>query len=157
MFLLLGAGAPAAAQQRAYRVELSGAAGYHIFDSRTDLASAIGGALRLGLWVSGPLSLEAEGSYTYPHTDTPLRQRVGVTTLSGWALANLPVGDASFIILKAGYGHTSYGSCPAVSVPGSGPCGAAGSLQAGAGVRISLSPTLFMRYEAIVNRSLTTL
>ncbi|HXI21478.1 MAG TPA: thrombospondin type 3 repeat-containing protein, partial [Gemmatimonadales bacterium] len=47
--------------------------------------------------------------------------------------------------------------CPAVSVPGSGPCGAAGSLQAGAGVRISLSPTLFMRYEAIVNRSLTTL
>ena len=48
-------------------------------------------------------------------------------------------------------------SCPTVSVPGAGPCGDAGVLQAGAGARIALSPLLFMRYEFTFNRSLTFL
>ncbi len=143
--------------QRQYRLELGAAGSYHIFDSKTELGSTFGGALRLGYWVSGPLSLEAEGALAKPTTKNSLKNSVHTTTLGLWALGNFPVGGGTTAILKAGYAQVSYGSCPKVSVPGAGPCGDAGVVQGGAGVRIPLSPVLFMRYEASVNRSFTFL
>jgi len=154
--VLCSAPAPLAGQ-RQYRLEVGGAGGFFHFDSQTELASTFGFGLRLGYWVTGPLSLEVEGTYARPRTDTPLKETVPTTTIGGWALANLPLGRSAHLILKAGYGRTGYGSCPAVSVPGSGPCGSAGVIQGGIGTRIALTPTLFMRYDATVNRSLTTL
>lgn len=149
-------GSPLAAQ-RLYRLELSAAGGYTLFDSKLDLRSTVGGALRAGYWVTGPLSLELEGRLAKPTTDTPLKQKVTVTDVSAWALGNFPVGNSTTLFVKGGYGHTTFGSCPAVSVPGSGPCGAADEIQGGAGVRINLTPTILMRYEGVVSRSLTTL
>jgi hypothetical protein len=148
--------APLAAQ-RQYRLELSAAGAYNIYDSKTDLAGAVGGAGRLGYWIAGPLSIEVEGTFASPHTDTPLDKSVSVSSIGGWGLLNLPLGTGTHLFLKAGYGHISYGSCPAVSIPGSGPCGGADVLQGGAGMRIALSPTFMMRYEATFNRSTTTL
>jgi hypothetical protein len=145
------------AAQRLYRLELSGAGGYHTYDSKTDLSPAIGGALRLGYWFYGPFSLEAEGTLAQPKTDNALKNSVSTNTLGAWLLANLAVGRTTFVILKGGYGHLSYGSCPSVSLPGAGPCGSADVVQGGAGVRIAISPTIFMRYEGTVQRSLTTL
>lgn len=143
--------------QRLYRLEVSGAGAYQLYDSQLELKSAFGGALRLGYWVTGPLSVEVEGTLARPRTDTPLGQSVRANLVSAWLLGNFPIGNSAFALLKAGYGHLGFGTCPAVSVPGSGPCGSADVMQGGLGVRIGLSPTLFMRYEATVQRSLTTL
>lgn len=155
---LVGAIAPPLAAQRLYRFELSGAVGYHLYDSRTELSSTAGAALRAGYWVTGPLSLELEGTYAKPVTDTPLQRRVGVTTIGAWALANLGLNNSTFVFLKGGYGHASYGgTCPVSSMLGFGICGSGDMVQGGVGIRISLTPTLLMRYEATVNRSTTTL
>jgi len=154
---LLGTTAAPLAAQHLYRLEVSGAGGYHLYDSKTELSSTFGAALRLGYWLTGPLSLEVEGTYAKPVTDTPLKQSVTVSSIGAWALANLGIDRGTFIFLKAGYGHSSYGACPSVSVPGSGPCGAADVVQGGVGIRIALSPTLLMRYEATINQSTTTL
>ena len=150
-------GSTSLAAQRLYRVELSGAGGYHTYDSKTDLAATVGAALRAGYWFYGPFSVEVEGTLAKPKTNTSLKKAVSTTTIGAWALGNIAVRRTTFVILKAGYGHLSYGTCPTVSLPGAGPCGSADVLQGGAGVRIALSPTLFMRYEGTVQRSLTTL
>jgi OOP family OmpA-OmpF porin len=152
--LLLSA-SPLAAQ-RLYRLELSLASGWHIYDNDTELASTVGFAGRLGYWFGGPFALEAEASYARPRTDTPLKKRVTTTTLAGWLLANQRLGSSQLFI-KGGYGSLSFGACPSVSMPGSGPCGSAGVLQAGVGARLALSPALLLRYDATINRSLTSL
>lgn len=154
--VLLGTATPVAAQ-RQYRLEVSGAGGYHLYDAKTELSGAFGAGLRVGYWLTGPLSLEVEGTFAKPITDTPLKQRVTVTTIGAWALANLGLNNNTTLFLKGGYGHSSYGTCPSVSVPGSGPCGAADMVQGGLGIRIALTPTILMRYEATINRSTTTL
>ena len=145
------------AAQRLYRIEASASGGYHIFANQLELGSAFGFALRGGYWFHPPFSAEAEVTFASPKTDTPLNKSVGTSTLGLWILDNFQFGRASAVFLKGGYGRTSYGSCPSVSVPGSGPCGSAGMFQAGVGTRLALSPTIFMRYEVTVNRSLTSL
>lgn len=143
--------------QRQYRVELSGAGSFNTYDNKLELGSTFGGVLRLGYWIYGPLSLEGEASFARPRTDTNLNKAVSTSVFGGWLVGNFALGQSAHFILKGGYGHLSFGSCPAVSVPGAGPCGAADVLQGGAGVRIALSPTLFMRYEGVLQRSSTTL
>ena len=150
-------GSTSLAAQRLYKLELSGAGGYHTYDSKTDLSPTFGGALRVGYWIYGPFSVEAEGTLAKPKTNTSLKKAVSTNTLGLWALGNIAVGRSTFVILKGGYAHLSYGTCPSVSLPGAGPCGAADVFQGGAGVRIAIKPTLFMRYEGTVQRSLTTL
>ncbi len=115
--------------QRLYRIEVSGAGGYHLYDAKTELSGTFGAAIRAGYWLAGPLSIEVEGSFAKPVTDTPLAERVTVTTIGGWGLLNFGISPGTFLFLKGGYGHSSYGTCPSVSVPGSGPCGAADMLQ----------------------------
>ena len=148
--------APASAQ-RLYRLELGGSGGYYIFGSQTGLGGSFGSSVRLGYWIAGPLGIEAEGTYARPKTTSSLNKTVNVKSVAGWALLNFPIGTYNSFFLKLGYGSTRYGaSCPAFSVPGSGPCGSTGEVQAGAGLRIALSPTVLMRYEASVNQSQTS-
>lgn len=150
----LGVFHPLAAQQP-FEVGLAG--GYHIFDSQLELASGIGIAGRLGIRIVGPFEIEGEASYARPHTDTPLRARVGATTFGGWLLLNQGIGERASVFLKGGYAGVNFGSCPSVSVVGSGPCGSAGVIQGGLGARFALTPMIQMRYDANVNRSLTGL
>jgi len=150
--MLLALSAPLSAQ-RLYRLELGAGAGYNRFASKLELTSAFGGTLRAGYWLYGPFSVEAEANFASPKTDTPLKKSVGTKAFGLWGLANFPVGNTSSFIAKAGIGRTSYGSCGDVSVPGVGPCGSAGALLVGAGVRIGLTQTIFMRYEGTINRS----
>jgi len=156
LFALAAHASPVEAQ-RLYRLELSAGGGYNLFDSKLELGSTFGAAGRLGYWIYGPLSLEVEGSFAKPTTSTPLNQKVSVSNIGGWVLGNFPIGNRASFFVKGGYGHTSFGTCPTVSVPGSGPCGSAGVLQGGAGARINLTQSILMRYEFAVSRSLTTL
>ncbi len=154
---LVLAAVPAHAQ-RQYRFELGASAAYYAFDDKTELDNAFGGSLRAGYWIIGPLSVEVEGSYAKPKTTSSLNNSVDVKSLGGWALLNVPFGKSASGFLKGGYASVTYGSgCPSVSVPGAGPCGTAGAIQGGAGVRIALTPTLMMRYEGMVNQSQTFL
>lgn len=152
---LLSFGARLYAQQQPFEVSVAG--GFHMFDNQLELSSGVGIAGRLGIRIIGPLELEAEGSYARPHTDTPLRERVGATTFGGWALLNQNIGEKASVFLKGGYASVSFGSCPSVSVVGSGPCGSAGVIQGGVGGRFAFTPMVQLRYDAIVNRSLTDL
>jgi len=151
---LLLSGLPLSAQQH---FEVSAAGELRRFDSQLELATGVGIAGRLGYWIVGPLSVEGEASYARPRTDTPLRERVGVTTFGGWVLLNQHLGKAGTLFLKGGYAGVSFGKCPSVSIPGSGPCGSAGAIQGGVGGRYALSPVIHLRTDATVNRSLTDL
>ena len=160
VLLALGVGLHAAAPvaaQRLYRLEVSAAGAWQAYDAKLELGSTVGGVLRVGYWLYGPLSLELEGGVARPHTSTSLDKAVSTTQIGAWAVGNFALGTRTFAMVKAGYGHLGFGTCPSVSVPGAGPCGAADVMQGGAGVRIALTPTLFMRYEGVVQRSTTTL
>jgi outer membrane protein OmpA-like peptidoglycan-associated protein len=117
----------------------------------------VGGAVRAGYWFHTPFSFEAAGTFSSPTTNTSLKKGVSAKTIGFWLLDNFRIGTTNTVFLKAGYGRINFGACPSVSVPGSGPCGAANMLQGGLGTRISLNPTLFMRYEVEVSRGLTAL
>src|SRR5690348_258053 len=108
--------------QRKYLVELGVAPIYTGYDNLTDLGGSVGGLARLGIWLPARFELEGEGSYAKPKTTTA-SIGVGVTTISGSVLYNIPLGATSFAHARLGIASTSYGTCPAVSVPGSGPCG----------------------------------
>jgi hypothetical protein len=152
---LLAAAPPAGAQQL-YRFEVSAAPGYHIFDSQTDLSGTIGFAARAGYWVTSLLSVELEGQYSDPKTNTPLQKRVSVINLGGFVLANFAVGRSTTVLAKLGYGRVSYGTCPSVSIPGSGPCGSGGVVQGGIGARVPITSTLNARVDGTLNRNGST-
>jgi len=103
------------------------------------------------------LSVEAEASYVRPRTDTPVRKRVGITAYGGWVLLNQHLSRSATVFLKGGYGGLSFGKCPAVPAPATGPCGSAGAIQGGLGGRLQFSPMVQVRYDLTVNRSLTSL
>lgn len=151
---LLPGGASLAAQGP-FEVGLAGE--LRTFDRQLDLSTGIGIAGRLGYWITGLLSVEAEASYARPRTDTPLRERVGITAFGGWVLLNHHVSRSATVFLKGGYGGLSFGECPAVPTSGSGPCGSAGAIQGGLGGRLQLSPMVQVRSDLTVNHSLTSL
>src|SRR4029453_8377921 len=94
-----------------------------------------------GYWITGPLSVEVEGSYAKPKTTSSLDNAVDVKSMGCWALVNPPIGKSASGFLKGGYASVTYGSgCPSVSVPGAGPCGTAGAIQGGAGAGHAPTP-----------------
>jgi len=155
LLLLLVASAPLAAQ-RLYRLEVSPVATVTSYDGVLELKPSVGGGLRLGYWITGPLSIEAEGTYARAVTKSSTTHLHAVT-LGGSALANFGIGTNSSLFIRAGYAQADYGSCPAVSVPGAGPCGSSGVAQGGIGTRIALTPTLMARLDGVVSHSFASL
>ena len=146
--LLVAGTPPAAAQQRRYLIEVSAAGGYQSFDDVTDLGSAAGGLGRIGLWLPLNFSLEAEGSFATPKTQTA-DVGVNVRTISGALLYNVLLGSSSSLYFKAGGGSTKYGgTCAPRTI-----CGTSGALIGGAGFRAGLTPTVMLRGEGQVNRN----
>ena len=144
-----------AAAQRKYLVELGAAGSAMTFDAATDLNTGPGGLVRLGFWLPFKLSIEGEGSLVKPKTNTA-SIGVDVKTLSLSTLYNIIVGSNNSLYLKAGIGSTTYGgSCPAVAIPGSGPCGTAGTFIGGVGFRVGIVPTVMLRAEGVINRNIS--
>jgi outer membrane protein OmpA-like peptidoglycan-associated protein len=145
---------PAAAQRR-YLVEAGAAGAAMSFDAATDLNTGPGGLVRLGFWLPFKLSIEGEGSLLKPKTNTA-SIGVDVKTLSFATLYNVIIGANNSVYLKAGIGSTTYGgSCPQVAIPGSGPCGTAGTFIAGVGFRVGIVPTVMLRAEGAINRNIS--
>ena len=125
------------------------------FDAATDLNTGPGGLVRLGFWLPFKLSIEGEGSLVKPKTNTA-SIGVDVKTLSLSTLYNIIVGSNNSVYLKAGIGSTTYGgSCPTVAIPGSGPCGTAGTFIGGLGFRVGIVPTVMLRAEGVINRNIS--
>jgi outer membrane protein OmpA-like peptidoglycan-associated protein len=79
-----------------------------------------------------------------------------VKTLGVASLYNVMVGSNNSLYLKAGIGSTTYGgSCPAVAIPGSGPCGTAATFIGGVGFRVGIVPTVLLRAEGVINRNIS--
>ena len=150
--LLLATSAPLVAQ-RLYRLEVSPVVIYTTYDSKLELKSSFGAGLRVGYWVTGPLSLELEGTYAKAVTSTSLADHVTALTIGGSALGNFGIGKHSTFFVRAGYAQADYGTCPDVSIPGAGPCGSSGVGQGGLGARIALTPTLMARIDGVVSHS----
>jgi len=145
---------PAFAQRR-YLVEAGAAGSVLSFDGATDLNTGPGGLVRLGLWLPFKLSIEGEGSLVKPKTNSA-SIGVDVKSLSASTLYNVIVGSNNSVYVKAGIGSTTYGgSCPAVAVPGSGPCGTAATIIAGLGFRVGLGPVVMLRTEGVLNRNVS--
>ncbi len=152
--LLLAAPNTPLSAQRLYKLEVGAAAAYNMYSSKLELGNTFGAAVRAGYWFYTPFSVEAEATFAKPKTDTPLKRSISTTSISILGLGNFAMGKTSTFFIKGGLGRTSYGSCPSVSVSGAGPCGNSSTLLAGAGIRMALKPTIFMRYEGLLSRSL---
>ena len=127
----------AQAQERRNLFEASAAGAYQSYGNTADLGGALGGLLRIGLWLPLNFSVEAEGSTASAKANTT-DIKVGVKTGSGSLLYNLPFGARSWGYAKLGYGGTKYGSdC---SAPGARICGTTTMFVAGLGFRIGLTP-----------------
>jgi outer membrane protein OmpA-like peptidoglycan-associated protein len=144
---------PCAAQQRKYLVELGAAGAYESFDNATDLGGAPGGMGRLGVWLPLNFSVEVEGAFASPKTQSS-DVGVSVKTFAGSALYNLLIGASNSVYLKAGVGSTKYGSaCPGTAVPGAPICGSSTGLVGGLGLRVGITPTVMARAEGLMVRN----
>ena len=144
---------PCAAQQRKYLVELSAAGAYESFDNATDLGGAAGGTGRLGVWLPLNFSLEVEGAFASPKTQSN-NVGVSVKTFAGSALYNVLIGASNSLYLKAGVGSTKYGSsCPGTAVAGAPICGSSTGLVGGLGFRVGVTPTVMVRGEGLLVRN----
>ncbi len=150
--LLLGWTTAAGAQDRRYLVEVGAAGAYQSFADVTDLKGAAGGVGRLGLWLPLHFSVELEGAFASPKTQTA-DVGVSVRTFAASALYNFLIGSASSVYLRLGAGSTKYGGdCP-TGTSSRIICGSSGALLAGAGVRAAISPLLMVRGEGVFNHN----
>ena len=149
--LLLSTGSALEAQQRRFLVELGAGGLYQSFDEVTDLGSAFGGVGRIGVWLPYHFSLEGEGAIAPANTQAA-DIGVSVRSLDASLLYNIPVGQKSWAHLRVGGGSTKYGDrLPAQRAPII--CGSSGALMAGAGVRVGVTPELFIRGDAVLSRN----
>ncbi|HEU5169203.1 MAG TPA: OmpA family protein [Gemmatimonadales bacterium] len=155
LVLLLLAPASAPAQQRRYLVELGAAGALTALDDTTGYGTGYGGTGRLGLWLPLRFSLEGELSYVRAKPQAG-GDAVGVTSVGGSLLYNIPLSERNFFHLRAGLGSISYGECAPQSTPGAGACGSAGTWSAGAGFRIGITPTLLVRADGTVQRNISS-
>jgi outer membrane protein OmpA-like peptidoglycan-associated protein/opacity protein-like surface antigen len=137
----------AQAQERKYLFEVGAGAAYQSFGDVTGLDGAAGGVGRIGVWLPLNFSLEAEGLIASAN-------KIGVKAGSASLLYNIPLGRRTWVYAKAGAGGTRYGGtgadCLQQKFQGK-ICGTTTTFDAGAGVRIGLSPLLMLRLEGLVS------
>jgi outer membrane protein OmpA-like peptidoglycan-associated protein len=155
LLLAVAGTAPLGAQQRRYLIEAGAAGSYLHFDGNTNLKAGAGGVGRIGLWLHRNLSVEGEfGLYSSESRIVSLGSNSwNVQTYGGSLLGNLPVGSASSVFLRVGYGVTKYDAdvCPASTILG--PCGSTGAVQGGVGARMAISPTIMIRLDGIASHA----
>lgn len=147
--------APLAAQQRRYLIEAGAAGSYLGFDSKTSLNGGVGGIGRIGVWLHPNISIEGEFGVYAPKTRIS-DQSWNAEVYGGSALANVPIGSASSIFIRAGYGVTSYDSDLCIGTPPRsifGACGSTGAFLGGVGTRIAVSPTVMLRADGIASHA----
>ncbi len=147
---LLASGSAVEAQQRRFLVELGASGLYQSFSEFTRLGSAFGGVGRIGIWLPYHFSIEGEGAVAPANTQVG-DIGVSVRSLHGSLLYNIPVGQKSWAHLRVGGGSTYYGHSPCPSGPII--CGKSGAFVAGAGVRVGVTPELFIRGDALLSRN----
>jgi outer membrane protein OmpA-like peptidoglycan-associated protein len=150
LITILSIGSTAEAQNRRYLMEVGAGAAYQSFHELTDLGSSFGGFGRLGIWLPARFSLEVEAAFL-PSTAETLDTSVTVRQLSTTVLYNMPLSESSWAHLRLGLGSTKYFDCPEVATTFI--CGNPGTLLAGAGLRIGVSPDLLVRGDLMVARS----
>jgi outer membrane protein OmpA-like peptidoglycan-associated protein len=132
-------------------IEAGAAGAYHSFGDSTDLKSAVGGLVRLGVWLPLNISVEGEASFASPKSKTR-DEGVSVKQYSISALYNVLLGSRSSAYGKLGVGTTRYGKDPCVARV---ICGKAYPVMLGLGFRLGLTPLLMLRGEGVADFSKT--
>jgi outer membrane protein OmpA-like peptidoglycan-associated protein len=137
----------AEAQERKYLIEAGAAGAYHSFGDSTDLKSAVGGLVRLGVWLPLNVSVEGEANFASPKSKTR-DEGVSVKEFSISALYNVLLGSRSWAYGKLGVGTTRYGKDPCAARV---ICGKAYPVILGLGFRVGLTPLLMLRGEGVAD------
>lgn len=145
----------AEAQDRRYLIELGAAGGYTSFGDATLLDGSAGGLARVAFWTPFHVSLEAEVGLYSPSSRSG--HDWSSRSFTGSLLYNLGIGRASTVLVRAGYGSTSYDSDLCVGEPEPvslfGACGSSGAVIGGVGARIGLGETIMLRADGFALRS----
>jgi outer membrane protein OmpA-like peptidoglycan-associated protein len=137
------------AQQRRFLFELGAGPLYQSFGEVTDLGSTVGGVGRIGIWLPLHFSIEGEAAIV-PASTQMIDSSVSVRSLSASVLYNISIGPKSWAHLRVGGGSTKYHDAPC---PRGIPCGSSGGLMVGAGMRVGVTPDLFIRGDAVLSRN----
>ena len=155
LVLLLPFGPALEAQQRRYLVEVGAGGLLQSFPDTTLLKSAFGGVGRIGLWLPYNFSAELEGAFASTETrETGIS--VSTRTISGSVLYNILLSQNAWAHLRLGGGSTKYTPpepCPgADDPPAPTPCGNAGALLVGAGLRVGITSNALVRGDLVLGR-----
>jgi outer membrane protein OmpA-like peptidoglycan-associated protein len=155
LLLLLLPGKTVEAQERRYLLELGAGVQRQFFDDATRLESAFGGFGRVGLWLPYNFSLELEGVFVGSEApDISVNAEdsiasINTRTITGSVLYNILLSRNAWAHLKVGGGSTDYGD----AASGGLISGKSGTLLAGGGVRIGITPDLLARGDLTLSRN----
>jgi OOP family OmpA-OmpF porin len=145
-------GSTVEAQQRRYLLELGAGLHRQSFDEATGVESGFGGLGRVGLWLPAHFSVEVEGSFVSSDaTDARGDTTASISTrmITGSVLYNILIARNAWAHLKLGGGSTDYGDATSRGLIS----GSSGTLMAGAGLRMGITPDLFARGDLTLTRN----
>ncbi|HTG50877.1 MAG TPA: OmpA family protein [Gemmatimonadales bacterium] len=145
-------GSTVEAQQRRYLLELGAGVHRQSFDEATGVESGFGGLGRVGLWLPAHFSVEVEGSFVGSDaTDARADTTASISTrvITGSVLYNILIARNAWAHLKLGGGSTNYGDAASRGLIS----GSSGTLMAGAGLRMGITPDLFARGDLTLTRN----
>jgi outer membrane protein OmpA-like peptidoglycan-associated protein len=153
--LLTALGSTVEAQERRYLLELGAGVHRQSFDEATGFESAIGGVGRVGFWLPKNFSVELEGVFVGSEAND-ISQGAGdsvasrpVRIFSGSVLYNILIARNAWAHLKLGGGTTDHGDSTSSGLLS----GRSGTILAGAGLRMGITPDLLARGDLTVSRN----
>ena len=146
--LALSSLAGQARAQRSGSVELGLALAWQDLSDSLKGGYGFGGAGRVGVWLPARFSIELEVDYTRPNNYYTLTHEPTVT-FTGAVLYNFRLGQVNSFFVRAGYSHIKMGGAcdPDTDIW----CAAGGAFLLGAGVRLRVASSLYVRGDLGAN------
>lgn len=153
LFLLAFVGSRVEAQQeRRYLLELGAGVHRQSYDDSTEIESAIGGLGRVGLWLPYNFSVELEGVFVGSEAlDISEDTVASVSTrmITGSVLYNILIARNAWAHLRVGGGSTDFGDAVSKGLIS----GSSGTVLAGVGLRMGITPDLLGRGDLTLTRN----
>ena len=137
---LVSATTPLAGQKRAHQFEVGAFGAYTHYDAAFNLSDPFGGGARFGYFITNNVGLEVEIDFLsqldIPGSSSVFEPIIGAGSL----LVNFPFGGIATLYALGGYSRLDFATTDPYKFTDSG-------IHAGAGVRLSLSRNVALRFE----------